>query len=163
MQYINIPPPIITRMNQYQRNFLWGTTTTRKKIHLLKWDIITPSKELGGLGIQNLEIKSAALLAKLAWRIFKSPKALWAQLLLNKYLTRKKAFKYSRIWSNILQGWEQCQNGLKWKIGIGQHINFWDDPWLHAGITIRSLIQGPLPSNQKNIKVSSFLNKDGWD
>lgn len=68
-------------------------------------------------GIENSKKKKkSALLANLAWRVFKSPKAIWAQILLNKYLTRKNVYKYSRIWTNILKGWEHCQKGLKWKI-----------------------------------------------
>lgn len=54
-------------MEQYQLNFLWGTTQTRKKFHLLNWKLVTQPKESGGLGIQQLRHKNNALLAILAW------------------------------------------------------------------------------------------------
>lgn len=75
MQYISIPRSIIHKIEQYQRNFLWGTTQTRKKLHLLNWQSITAPKDSGILGTQQLRHKNNALLASLAWRIFHSPEA----------------------------------------------------------------------------------------
>lgn len=80
MHYISIPQSIINKMEQYQRNFLWDTTATRKKMHLIKWVRITSPNELGGLGIQQLRPKNNALLASLAWRLFQYPKTLWARI-----------------------------------------------------------------------------------
>lgn len=62
MQYIEIPTQVVTRMNRYQRNFLWGTTECKKKIHLIKWSVVQKPKHQSGLGIQNLATKNKALL-----------------------------------------------------------------------------------------------------
>lgn len=70
MQYFHIPTNIINKLNRYQRNFLWGTTDIRKKLHLLKWEQITTPTIKGGLSIQNLRTKNYASLASLAWRTF---------------------------------------------------------------------------------------------
>lgn len=131
-------------MEQYQRNFLWGTTAMSKQLHLLQWKPVTsPTKFL----IQPLRTKNNALLASLAWRLF-SPHSLWAKTLLNKYLLISSVVtNHSPIWRNILKGWDHCQLGLQWKIGTGQYIKLWTDSWINAGTPLRSLIQGPLPLN----------------
>lgn len=64
-QYISIPHSIIHKMEQYQCNSLWGTTQTRKILHLLNWQIVTAPKDSGGLGIQQLRHKNNAILASL--------------------------------------------------------------------------------------------------
>lgn len=104
-------------MEQYQRNFLWGSTTTRKKIHLVKWETITQPIEKGGLGIQSLQQKNTALLGSLAWRAFHSNQSLWAKVLINKYVPLSSATNHSTIWRNIVKGWKSCQIGLQWQIG----------------------------------------------
>lgn len=46
-------------------NFILGTVDTKKTLHLLNWNILVKSKEIGGLDIQKSSIKIKALLA---WR-----------------------------------------------------------------------------------------------
>lgn len=57
MQLIALPLNIIRRLEQYERNFLWRTTTQQRKIHLLNWNVVTSPKAEGGLGIQRLQQK----------------------------------------------------------------------------------------------------------
>jgi len=104
MQYIHIPSHILHKLDQYQRNFLWGTTLEKKKLHLVKWNDITRPKNIGGLGIQKLRDKNNALLASLAWRLFNSPNAMWAKVILSKYIHTSPINNHSHIWSNITTG-----------------------------------------------------------
>ncbi|OIT00921.1 putative ribonuclease h protein, partial [Nicotiana attenuata] len=163
MQYIHIPASIIKKMDKYQRNFLWGTTTTRKKLHLFKWRTVTQPIEMGGLGIQTLQQKNAALLGSLAWRAFHSHQILWAKVLINKYSTLRSTSNYSNIWRNIMRGWKSCQLGVQWQVGTGEHIKFWDDTWLGPGLTVRSLISGPIPNSHLNSYISSIYNGNIWN
>lgn len=41
MQYISIPSYIIRRLKSLQNVFVWGSTDTRRRLHLVKWDIVT--------------------------------------------------------------------------------------------------------------------------
>ncbi|KAK4707096.1 hypothetical protein R3W88_033345 [Solanum pinnatisectum] len=84
MQYIHLPKEITKKIDQIQRNFIWGTTSAKRKLHLIKWDTLTKGKNNGGLGMQQSEPKNKALLTKLAWRAFTNPTSLWASLLINK-------------------------------------------------------------------------------
>ncbi|PHT29680.1 Serine--tRNA ligase [Capsicum baccatum] len=104
-------------MEAYERNFLWGDTETRTKMHLLSWKEVTKPKEIGGLGIHRLAHKNLALLASSDWHVFYS-EAPWAQVLRFKYLGRKGAS--SKIWKTLTIGWAQGQLGLQWKPSNGK-------------------------------------------
>ena len=74
-----------SKMDRVNRNFLWGTTNEKRKIHVVGWNKIIKSKEEGGLGIQAARGKNITLLAKLNWRMFQEKDSLWAKFILNKY------------------------------------------------------------------------------
>lgn len=137
------------------RNFLWGTTPLKRKIHLVNWKQITTPRLLGGLGIQRLELKNNALLAGLSWRLFHSPNQLWAHTLLQKYKNNPKKRGFSNTWKNIMLSWMHCQHGIQWQIGSNSNIRFWTDTWLAPNTTIRSLIAGPMPSNHLSRTIAT--------
>ena len=57
---------LCNNIDQKVRNFIWGSSQEKKKVHLVRWEIVTNTKENGGLGIQNINI---AFMAKLGWRL----------------------------------------------------------------------------------------------
>ncbi|KAH0778498.1 hypothetical protein KY290_004925 [Solanum tuberosum] len=104
IQYIKMPAKITDTMNKIQRDFIWGTINEKRKIHLLNWDTITNNKNMGGLGIQKIEIKNRAILSSLAWRIIQNPDKLWSKVLMSKYHKPNTSSSYpvvSRTWKNI--------------------------------------------------------------
>ncbi|XP_058762472.1 uncharacterized protein LOC131635855 [Vicia villosa] len=60
-----LPISCIKDIQRVQRNFIWGDTSTKKKMHLVNWDTITNPKDRGGLGLRKLEIMNKACLMKL--------------------------------------------------------------------------------------------------
>lgn len=77
MQIIPLPTNLISRLKSYQKNFLWGSTPQKRRLHLINWHVITTNKDQGGLGIQRLKDKNDALLAATAWRLFHNPHSHW--------------------------------------------------------------------------------------
>ncbi|KAK2650981.1 hypothetical protein Ddye_018470 [Dipteronia dyeriana] len=63
-QTIKLPMDIYTSLDKINRNFLWGSSDAKKKIHLVKWDTVCLPKKLGGLGINKMKLMNQALLAK---------------------------------------------------------------------------------------------------
>lgn len=52
MQYIKLSSHVTNQIDRIQRNFIWGTTIEKRKIHLVKWDTITnPKKYMWDLGL----------------------------------------------------------------------------------------------------------------
>ena len=78
IQCTYIPNSILEGVDRVNRNFLWGSTESSKKIHWVGWQKVTKSKEEGGLGLQFAKGRNTALLAKLNWRFNVEKEALWA-------------------------------------------------------------------------------------
>eukprot|EP00253_Pinus_taeda_P006439 PITA_06439 len=79
------PKGVLQQFNNIQRDFLWGKEETRKKWALVSWEEICKPKSHGGLGLNDLEILSKVLGAKLWWRWVKEPEAKWAMTWKEKY------------------------------------------------------------------------------
>ena len=85
MQCVALPPKILQGIDKLNRNFIWGSSKNKKKVHLIGWNKVIKAKEEGGLGIQATKLKNTALLAKLNWRFHSEKSFLWVKVLTNKY------------------------------------------------------------------------------
>ena len=65
MQATALPTHLCDKLDKINRDFLWGSTSEKRRLHLVGWNKIIRSKEEGGLGIQAAKSKNLALLAKL--------------------------------------------------------------------------------------------------
>ncbi|GJY14964.1 hypothetical protein Tco_0385386 [Tanacetum coccineum] len=63
MSLFKAPVTVIKQLERLRRQFLWGGSSRKKKLHLVAWSIVCKLKELGGLGVVPLHIKNFALLA----------------------------------------------------------------------------------------------------
>ena len=55
---------VARRLEELQRDFLWGGGNLERKAHLVKWEVVCGNKEKGGLGIRKLTLLNKALLGK---------------------------------------------------------------------------------------------------
>lgn len=71
-----LPAPIgvLQQFWNIQQDFLWGKEETRKKWALVSWEKIYKPKNQGGLGLDDPDILTKALGAKLWWRWVTVPK-----------------------------------------------------------------------------------------
>ena len=90
MQCVALPSKILQGVDRLNRNFMWGSSDRKKKIHLIGWEKITRDKEVGELGIQAAKSKNTALLAKLNWRFKTEKLALWVRVLSHKYRGQRR-------------------------------------------------------------------------
>ena len=51
MQGVNLPRHLCDKLHKINRDFLWGSTNEKRKLHLVRWEKVIKSKEEGGLGI----------------------------------------------------------------------------------------------------------------
>ena len=58
------PVHLCEKLDKVKRDFLWGTTSEKRKMHLVGWNKIIKTNENGGLGIQEVRAKNIALLDK---------------------------------------------------------------------------------------------------
>ena len=81
MQCVQLLSRILEGLDRVNRNFLWGSTDTAKKIHWVGWDKVTKPRDEGGLGLQSAKGRNSAFRAKLNWRFHTEGVAPWNQVL----------------------------------------------------------------------------------
>ena len=69
MQCHSIPIKVCDSIDKTTRDFIWGSTEKKRRMHMVKWNTIALPKELGGLGLCSMKYRNQAMLAKLCWRL----------------------------------------------------------------------------------------------
>lgn len=64
MQVISFPISLCEDLDRVNRNFLWGSTESHRRVHLIGWDKVSVPKDQGGLGIRKTQDMNKILLAK---------------------------------------------------------------------------------------------------
>nr|GMC49073.1 Taste receptor type 1 member 1 like [Ipomoea batatas] len=71
----------------------------------------------------------------MAWQMFTNQDKLWVKVMHDKYVKHGDFLQTTACangpwgWRSILKGRNVLTNGLKWKVGNGSNINFWNDWW----------------------------------
>lgn len=107
-------------------------------------------------------------MARQGWRLISDPESLCAQVLCAKYFpdgnvlaaTEQPGISYS--WRSIVRGLDALKKGLIWRVGSGEKINIWLDPWIPNAATRR-----PVTPRGQNVltRVSDLIDPTTgvWD
>ena len=68
LQCTHLPAKVLDSIDRVDKNFLWGSSKSSKKMHWIGWEKVTKPKGEGGLGLQTVKRRNISLLAKLNWR-----------------------------------------------------------------------------------------------
>eukprot|EP00253_Pinus_taeda_P001769 PITA_01769 len=124
LQALPAPKGVLQQFNNIQRDFLWGKEETRKKWALVSWEEICKPKSHGGPGLNDPEILSKVLGAKLWWRWVKEPEAKWAMTWKEKYASSWKKKDLIRMSGNIKGSY--IQNKAWDNRSLVQDNSFWE-------------------------------------
>jgi hypothetical protein len=124
-------------------------------------------KNDGGMGFRDFQSFNLAMLAKQVWRLIDEPDSLCAKVLRAKYYPDGDILKAgpksgsSFTWQSIIAGLATFKRGYIWRVGDGEKINIWSDPW------IPSSPNGKITSRRGNIiltRVNQLIDPNGqWD
>ena len=163
MQGATLPIHLCEKIDKINKDFLWGSTMEKKKLHLVGWNKIIKSKDEGGLGIQATRARNIALLAKLNWWLYQEKDALWAKVVLNKYCSQSRRrskdpdkLTCSPIWTTIKAGFNVFEKGVCWYVGTNSKLNFWESKWVKGG-TVWELIEGPLMRHEADFTIADMF------
>ena len=170
MQNVALPVRICTKLDKINRDFLWGSTVEKKKMHMVSWQKVCRPKNLGGLGLYATKPRNIALLAKLNWRVMEESASLWAKTLISKYcpngimdeklVSRRSG---SNNWKGLKVGHEVFRRGIRWVVNNGHDASFWHDLWV-GDKPLRDLIHGPLSPLEDSLRVCDVIeNVSMWD
>ncbi|CAN1180887.1 Putative ribonuclease H protein At1g65750 [Linum perenne] len=140
MQTSVLPISTCDEIDKRIRNFVWGSTSEERKVHLVSWDHICKPKNQGGLGLRLARHLNTAYLIKLAFQFFQKPDLLWVQLLHTKYfkeingeLKPRNRNSQSAVWRGLTKAWPLMLEGARASIRNGQGTAFWTARWLDSG------------------------------
>lgn len=57
MSFFRIPKGVLKKLDYYRSRYFWQCYEHKKKYTLAKWSILCVPKNVGGLGITNLEVQ----------------------------------------------------------------------------------------------------------
>ena len=77
MGYFKLLMGLCNEIEVIIRKFWWGQRGEKRKIHWLKWNEMTKSKNKGGVGFRDLALHNNSLLAKQAWRLLQDQGSLF--------------------------------------------------------------------------------------
>ena len=148
LSFFKAPSAVLKRLISIERNFLWGGGAEGKKFAWVAWDHICVPRKQGGLGIKAIKDFNRALLIKWKWLLFHQSDYLWSRILTSKYKgwrgleenSHKQTHSY--WWADLKavmlhSSMEGVLNQIKWKLGSGDQILFWEDAWMGDGRTLR--------------------------
>jgi hypothetical protein len=112
-----LTPPVwlIKAVDKLRRSFLWNNDELATGGRcLVRWGTICRPLEFGGLGISNLQFHAMALCVRWLWNTWTETGKAWTDLPI-------ETDKHAR---------ELFNKAVDFRLGDGQRLNFWKDPWL---------------------------------
>ena len=97
------------RLEQIQRDFLWGDGALERKAQLERRPTICSNKRKGGLGVNSLAILNKALLSKWSWHFTNEREAFWNQVIRGKHGEERS-------------GWYSCEVREGYGVGLWKAI-----------------------------------------
>lgn len=143
LSLFRIPTGVAKEIERMQSAFLWGGSDLRRKVHMVRWEVVTKNKKLGGLGLRKMSTFNQCLLLKWWWRFGAENQTLWNEVICQKYDVRdgrwipKPVGRGSKIWSDIITAVLSNPELHSFYItnshivpGDGRRVQFWRDKWV---------------------------------
>uniref|UniRef100_A0A2N9H205 Reverse transcriptase zinc-binding domain-containing protein n=1 Tax=Fagus sylvatica TaxID=28930 RepID=A0A2N9H205_FAGSY len=164
MSCFKFPAGLCAEISSMTTRFWWGQRDGKRKIHWLNKQKLSQPKSEGGIGFRDLYLFNKALLAKQGWRILKQPHSLVHRFLKAKYFPHHNFLEASVprnasfIWRSICEAKDVLVSGMRWRVGSGENIKIWKDPWLPCPTTYRVI--SPFRGLDENAKVDALIDRE---
>ncbi|RVW16200.1 putative ribonuclease H protein [Vitis vinifera] len=120
-----------------QRDFLWSGAGEGKRDHLIRWEVVSRPREMGGLGFGKTSKRNSALLRKWLWRFPRERSGLWHKVIASIYGTHPNGWDANMVvrwshrcpWKAIAQVFQEFSPFVRLVVGNGERIRFWEDLW----------------------------------
>ncbi|CAN1321508.1 Putative ribonuclease H protein At1g65750 [Linum perenne] len=135
----------------------------------MRWSKLCVKKRDGGIGFKNLHAFNLAMVGKQGWKLMKDQDALVTKIFKAKYfpkvdfLSATLRSNPSFVWHGILKTQSLLQQGIRWRVGNGNGIRVWSDPWLKE--EDRRYVISPVRQGLEDLRVSELWipGTRSWD
>ena len=144
-----------------------------RKVHLVKWEVVSADKEKGGLDIRKLALLNKALLGR--WIFAFEKENLWKKVISVKYGQEGLGWRTNKangtfrvgVWKEILKETNWCWENIGFTVGNGTKIRFWTDHWCGLAALSQSFPQLYALAVQRNARVDEVwdpnFGQGGWN
>ena len=131
MSSLAIPISIIKAIDSKRRAFFWAADDTCSGAQcLVAWDKACTPKNVGGLGVKNLNAQNVCLLLKLCYKFLHATDTPWKDWLLYHSPFSNHSTKISYLGKIIAKYMPMLSMMTRCTLGSGSSIFFWHDRWL---------------------------------
>ena len=134
MQTAIIPISCCDEIDKRARDFIWGSSEGKRKVHLVAWDKCCKPKSSWRLGFRHANIQNKAIFMKVGWGLITKKDALWTKVVRSKYQCGNdlipninKNLNGSRLWSGVKSIWEPFVRGVE----VRSHQGIQKARWSH--------------------------------
>ncbi|WKA04126.1 hypothetical protein VitviT2T_022186 [Vitis vinifera] len=148
-----------------QRDFLWSGVEEGNKDHLIRWEVVSRSREMGGLGFGKTSMRNSVLLRKWLWRFPRERSGLWHKVIASIYGTHPNGWDANMVvrwshrcpWKAIAQVFQEFSPFVRLVVGNGERIRFWEDLWWGNQTLCSQFADLYRVISVKNLTVSNVL------
>jgi hypothetical protein len=98
LSFFEVPREVLHKLDYLRSRFFWQADDQKKKYRLAKWEILCQPKDIGGLGIKNIDIQNKCLLSKWLFKLINED-GVWQEVI------RKKIPLKQVHWSSQQKAW----------------------------------------------------------
>ncbi|KAL0298053.1 UNVERIFIED_CONTAM: Retrovirus-related Pol polyprotein from type-2 retrotransposable element R2DM [Sesamum angustifolium] len=164
-----LPKGIIKEMMKRLRTFLWKGNSA-SGYPKVAWEAVCRPIDEGGLGIKDILALNRALMSKHLWAVIKQDRtSLWVDWIIKVRLREcsiwtVKDNKGAWGWRKMLSLRHYLMPHIHYRVGDGDSISLWHDPWHPLGPLITRFPRGPqLTSTGLLDKLSVVINDGQWN
>lgn len=159
MQTTPLPISVIDEAERICRDFIWGSSPTAQKCHLISWRHLC----------RNLQDLNDAYMMKNDWQLVAHPKKIWVQVLRIKYKVGlhlmpdvNPSTRLSLIWRAICKVWPSVFHNIGWVVNNGEWVRFWKDAWIPGMRDLESTFPQIVPPGEDHFPVSYDVHDREW-
>ncbi|KAL0302173.1 UNVERIFIED_CONTAM: hypothetical protein Scaly_3040000, partial [Sesamum calycinum] len=164
-----LPKGIINEMIKRFRTFLWKGTSS-SGYPKVAWETVCRPIEEGGLGIKDILALKRALMSKHLWAVIKQDRtSIWVDWIIQVRLRdcsiwTVKDNKGAWGWRKMLSLRHTLMSHIHYRVGRGDSISLWHDPWHPLGPLITRFPRGPQMTGIGILDKLSIVIKEGqWN
>ncbi|XP_019087439.1 PREDICTED: uncharacterized protein LOC109127304 [Camelina sativa] len=145
MSCFRLPKTMTSKLTSAVANFWWST-----------------SGQSGGGMHWNVDALNSALLAKQLWRLIEAPDTLFARVFKGRYYRNSnpmepiRSYSPSYGWRSITSVRSLVNKRLIIRVGSGESISIWTDPWVPSQSPRPAFSKGPL--KDPSLKISHLID-----